>query len=146
LNGVIAEAHTAFTKKCAKLGVTNSKFKNIAEAKTALEPLGLGDIEYLQAACLPEDPASREAYYWLKNFFSLVGENAPNADFKVELPGIYTKESIHKIYHRHIINLNTGNEHDPLEIRAFETLWENLFPNVTITKYCQVLLFFSKCF
>jgi hypothetical protein len=134
----MTEAYTAFTNTYKKLGVTSAKFQSISEAKAALEPIGFADYEFYQWACVPENPASREAFMWLKKFFSLVGECAPNADFKVQIPGIYTKESVHTIYHRQVTTLYSGNEHDALEIRPFEKLWLTCFPNVTISKYCQV--------
>jgi hypothetical protein len=62
---------------------------------------------------------------------------------KIQIPGIYTKESIHKIYRHHVTTIYTGNEHEPLEIRAFQTLWQNVFPNVSISQHCHVD---GKCF
>lgn len=39
--------------------------------------------------------------------------------------------------------LYSGNEHNPLKIRQFKNLWYNIFPNVSISKFCQVS---GKCF
>ena len=47
------------------------------------------------------------------------------------------------MYRLHISNLYSANEHDPLGIRAFGQLWNNVFPNVTISQYCQVS---GKCY
>lgn len=143
ITGTVAEAHVAFSKHCIKLGATTAKYPNIAAARKALQPLGFHDEEYFQWACVPDNPASREAYLWLFKFFTLIGENTPNRKDKIQLPGIYTKESIHKIYHHHVTTIYSGNEHEPLERRAFESLWLNIFPNVTISRYCQVS---GKCF
>ena len=137
-----AEASSSFTMKCTEKGAS-AKYKTIGEARTALEPLGFQEEVFFQWACVPDNPAAREAYLWIYNFISLVGENTPNRKDKIQLPGIYTKESIHKIYQHHVITLYAGNEHDPLELRAFETLWLNIFPNVTISQYCQVS---GKCY
>ncbi|MBC7389218.1 MAG: hypothetical protein H7329_08420 [Opitutaceae bacterium] len=108
-----------------------------------LEPLGFTDHEFFQWACVPETDVSREAYLWLYHFISLVGDSAPNRNDKIQLPGIYTQKSIYEIYVHHVTTIYTSNELEPLEIRAFETLWKNVFPNVSITKYCQVS---GKCY
>ena len=100
-------------------------------------------MEYLQWACVPDTAQSREAYLWLFNFFGLVGDNAPSREDKVQIPGIYTQESVHTMYQHHVTMLYTANEHEPLAIRAFEQLWHNVFPNVTISQYCQVS---GKCY
>jgi hypothetical protein len=142
VNGMAAEARIAFAKVCTKNKV-KLKYNNVEEAAAALIPLGIEDYQQHQFACVPDNPASLEAFLWMHNFFGLVGDSAPNRENKVQLPGIYTQASIHHIYQHHVEALYTSNEHEPLKIRAFETLWANVFPNVSITKYCQVS---GKCF
>jgi len=73
--------------------------------------------EQLQLAVVPASEASIEAYCWLLHFFSIAGDYAPNRDSKVQLPGIYTKASIHNIYKVQTLKLYSSNEHEPLEIR-----------------------------
>jgi len=73
--------------------------------------------EQLQLAVVPASEASIEAYCWLLLFFSIAGDYAPNRDSKVQLPGIYTKASIHNIYKVQTLKLYSSNEHEPLEIR-----------------------------
>ena len=140
--GFAAEATAAFSRHCVQKGA-QSRYLNIEDARKALVPIGIEDEEHFQWACVPDNPASREAYMWLYNFFTLVGDHAPNRNDKIQLPGIYTQESIHAIFQHHVETIYSGNEHNPLEIRAFETLWNNIFPNVTISKYCQVS---GKCY
>jgi hypothetical protein len=110
----------------------------VKEAREALAPLGFTDYEFYQWACVAHSPETREAYLWMRDFFELVGDWAPNRDNKVQLPGMYTKESIHHIFQHHVKTIYSGNEHDPLELSQFRDLWKNVFPNVTISKYCQV--------
>lgn len=124
-------------------GANKARYTNIAEAKKELHPLGFTDVEFYQWACVPDNASSREAYLWLYKFFELVGDYAPNREDKVQIAGIYTQKSIHKMYVLHMNTLYTGNEHEPLQQRAFEELWHNVFPNVTISDYCQVS---GKCY
>jgi hypothetical protein len=139
---MIAETRVNLNNFCSQKNV-QSKYDNVGEACAALKPLGVTNYYEYQLACLPETPALLEAFLWMHSFFGLVGDSAPNRENKVQLPGIYTKASIHCIYHHHISTLYTSNEHEPLELRSFEILWKNIFPNVSITKYCQVS---GKCF
>ena len=90
-----------------------------------MEPLGFTDHQMYQWACVPETDVSREAYLWLFNFFSLVGDNSPNRNHKIQMPGIYTQKSIHDIYSHHVTTIYTSNEHEPLSLRPFEMLWKN---------------------
>jgi len=138
-----AESHASFSSKCNQLGVDNCSFKDVKEAKATLEPLGFKDHQHHQWACVPNTAAAREAYLWMYSFFGLVGDSAPNRANKIQLPGIYTKASIYQIYVNHIVTLYTANEHEVLELRCFESLWQRVFPNVTISMYCQVS---GKCF
>jgi hypothetical protein len=85
-------------------------------SKPTLEKHNLSE-EQLQLAVVPETEQSLEAYCWLLHFFSIAGDYAPNRDSKVQLPGIYTKESIHNIYKIQIKKLYSSNEHEPLQIR-----------------------------
>ena len=140
--GFAAEASAVFTKQIVSKG-GRSRYANIDEARKALEPLGFNDEEYFQWACVKDTDAAREAYMWFYKFISLVGDNAPNRKDKIQIPGIYTQESIHAIYKHHILTWYTGNEHEPLDLRSFEEMWHNIFPNVSITKYCQVS---GKCY
>jgi hypothetical protein len=142
VNGMAAETKTAFKNFCSQKNV-KLRYKNVEEARAVLKPLGIEDYMQYQFACVPDNPASLEAFLWMHKFFELVGDCAPNRENKVQLPGIYTKDSIFHIYHHHVETLFTSNEHEPLGLRAFEKLWNNVFPNVTITKYCQVS---GKCF
>ena len=66
------------------------------------------DDSMLELACIPDSPGSMQAYLWLKNFFSLLGDYAPDRDNKIELPGIYTKDSIYTIYHKHVTDPHVG--------------------------------------
>jgi hypothetical protein len=97
----------------------------------------------LQLACVPDTRQSRQAYWWLLNFFTLVGDFAPNRDQLVQLPGIYTKESIHTIFKHHIKKTYTGDEdNEPLSLSGFKDLWYRVFSKVRITRFCQVC---GKC-
>jgi hypothetical protein len=142
VNGMVAEARNSFNNLCHQKNV-QSRYNNVGEASAALEKIGIYDYHQCQLACVPDTPESLEAFLWMHSFFGLVGDSAPNRKNKVQLPGIYTKASIHHIYHHHVSTLYTSNEHEPLELRAFEMLWKNVYPNVSITKYCQVS---GKCF
>jgi hypothetical protein len=142
VNGLAAESRAAFKSFCIEKKV-KLRYNNVEEASAILKPLGIDEYQQLQFACVPDNPASLEAFLWMHSFFGLVGDSAPNRENKVQLPGIYTQDSIHHIYQHHVATLYTSNEHQPLERRAFETLWSNVFPNVSITKYCQVS---GKCF
>jgi hypothetical protein len=142
VNGMAAESKAAFANFCSLKNI-KLRYRNVEEAAAVLKPLGIHDYQQHQFACIPDSPASLEAFLWMHSFFGLVGDSAPNRENKVQLPGIYTQASIHHIYQHHVSTLFTSNEHKPLELRAFETLWKNVFPNVSITKYCQVS---GKCF
>jgi hypothetical protein len=144
LNGQHAEAKIHFAKTCSNGNISLS-FTHVDEAAKALIPMGITRFIDHQFACLPDSPASRDAFYWLTNFFNLVGDYAPNREHKLQLPGIYTQQSIHQIYQHHVNTIYTGNEFDnyTLELTQFELLWNNIFPHVSITKYCQVS---GKCF
>jgi hypothetical protein len=123
---------------------TKQHFKNIFLARKALGHLGLEESA-LHMACLPDSPAYLQAYQWLANFFALIGDYAPNRDNKVQLPGIYTKSSIYDIYRHHVTAVFTGDEHEPLSKTSFFSIWKNIFPNVSITKFCQVSGKCSTC-
>jgi hypothetical protein len=123
---------------------TKTRFRNIVHARKVLGHLDL-DESCLHLACLPDSPASLQAYKWLTQFFELVGDKAPNRDNKVQLPGIYTKSSIYDIYVHHVTTLFTGDEHEPLSKSSFLEIWKNVYPNVTLTKFCQVSGKCSTC-
>ena len=142
VSGFAAEAAVVFSKHLKDRGL-KSRYTNVAEAREALEPIGISEYQHWQLACLPDSPQARDAYLWMDHFFSLVGDIAPNRENKVQLPGLYTQASIHSIFEHHMLTLYSANEHKPLDIRGFETLWKNVFPNVTISRYCQVS---GKCF
>jgi hypothetical protein len=112
-------------------------FANILEARTALGHTDLDEFS-LHMTCLPSGPGYLQAYHWLSHFFAMVGDCAPNRDNKVQLPGIYTKSSLYTIYRNHVTSTYTGDEHEPLSKSRFKCLWKNIYPNVTITKFCQV--------
>jgi len=132
-----------FSNACREKGLENARFANVVEAGKELRKIGFNDRQFHQWACVPENDRSREAYLWMYSFFGLIGDNAPNRAEKIQLPGIYTKASIHKIYVKHVETIFTGNEHCPLELSQFKKLWATVFPNVTISQYCQVS---GKCF
>lgn len=140
--GYAAEAANVFERQSTKRGA-KARYQNVDEARKALTPLGYTDEQHFQLACIPDTAAARELYLWFYNFFGLVGDNAPNRKDKIQIPGIYTKASIHHMYLHHVRVLYSANEHEPLGIRAFEELWQNIFPNVTISQYCQVS---GKCY
>ena len=138
---IICSGHSLEAKvasgHCPKTKVM-TKFKNIYEAKKIIAKRGDGlkfSDEEIQLMCVPDNPRSLEAYQWLANFFKLVGDYAPNRHDKIQLPGMFTKESINSIYAHHISSKMTANEHNPLEVSAFCGLWKNIFPNVTISRY-----------
>ena len=141
--GYAAEASAAFAKQCKQRGASKSRYNNIEEARKALEPLGYTKYEYFQLACVPDTDAAREAYLWMCDFIGLVADSSPNRGDKSQIPGLFTYQSIHAIYKHHIITMYTSNEHEPLDQRSFEQLWHNIFPNVTISRYCQVS---GKCY
>jgi hypothetical protein len=116
---------------------TTQHYSNILEARIALRDLNLEESQ-LHMACIPNSPGQVSAYQWLAKFFSLVGDHAPNRDNKVQLPGIYTRDSIYQIYCDHMTDILPGNEHKPLAKTTFMKLWKNIFPNVTISKFCHV--------
>ena len=138
MSGFAAEASATFAKKCLNKGATKARYQNIKEAKAELFPLGFTDFEFIQWACVPDTDSSRDAFMWLTKFFEMVGDNAPNRECKVQVPGIYTLDSIFQMYELQMKSLYTGNEHEPLAQRAFEELWHNIFPHCSISKYCQV--------
>jgi len=119
-------------------------YANIVEARAALSHLDLDELS-LHLTCLPSGPGYLQAYHWMSHFFEMVGDYAPNRDNKVQLPGIYTKTSIHSIYAKHIESEFPGDEHSILSKSRFLNLWANVFPNVTVTKFCQVTGKCSAC-
>ena len=120
LSTSLAEAHTALlTRVNTHLDNQSDKYKDIKEARKRLSKYGITDEQQIQMACLRDTPAAREAYQWFYNFVSLVGDSAPNKNEKIEIPKIYTKESIHYIYKKHVENLYSGNEHAALGFGEF---------------------------
>lgn len=143
-------------------------YRNIKDARKRLKQT-MPDLNehHLKLACIPNTEASLKAFNWFEEFLTLHGDYAPNRFDKVELPGtiylyihcicinlkylfyllclgIYTKESIWGIYARHMNTLYTGPEDQKhLERTQFEEMWNNVFPNVTITKFTQVS---GKCY
>ncbi len=113
---------------------TTMHYRNIIEARKDLGRFQDISEEALHMACLPSGARYRQAYLWMSNFFSLIGDSAPNRDNKVQLPGIYTKTSIYEMYVKHISSTFTADEHKPLSKTRFVELWKNIYPNVTITR------------
>lgn len=141
--GYAAEASAALEKQCKAMGAPKSRYTNVDEARKALEPLGITEYEYYQLACVPDTAQAREAYLWMSSFIGLVADYKPNRDGKSQIPGLFTFKSMHAIYVHHTTTIYTANEHEPFHRRAFEQMWHNIFPNVTISKYCQVS---GKCY
>lgn len=82
----VAEAKVALEAACSKNKV-NGRYHNIEEARKAFAGFDFPE-EWLHYSCLPSNsPASNEAYSWLKTFFLLVGDNAPNRNDKIQIPG-----------------------------------------------------------
>ena len=93
--------------------------------------------EQLQLLCVGSSPLSREAYYFMKSFFPLVCDKAPNRENLCQIPGIYTKDSIYQVFVKHA-KFDTAREAEPMSQQSFEKLWLRVFPRVKISKYCQV--------
>ena len=90
---------TSLSKSKKVKDLTKKHYRNILEARAALGASGL-DEQSLHLTCLPSGPRYLQAYHWMSNFFSSMGDYAPNRDNKVQIPGIYTKSSIYKIYEK----------------------------------------------
>jgi hypothetical protein len=121
--------------------LSTKHYANIHEARAALYHLKLSE-EQLQLACVPESEKYRQVFWWMSDFFQLIGDRAPNRDNLIQLPGIYTKKSIYTIYKDHVETTYTADEHTVLSFSGFKTLWLDIFPNVKITKFIQVT---GKC-
>ena len=81
----VAESKIALEKACRSKTIA-ARYSNIAEARKAFEGFDFPE-EWLHYACIPDSPASFEAYCWLFKFFTLVGDNAPNRNDKIQIPG-----------------------------------------------------------
>jgi hypothetical protein len=121
--------------------IKTQRYKTIYEARESLGHLNLSDT-MLQLSCIPNSESCRQAFYWLQRFFALVGDCAPNRENLVQLPGIYTKTSIYNIFKHHVETLLSGDEHTIISISQFLQIWKNVFPNVKLTRFCQVT---GKC-
>ena len=136
-----AEQHAALAANRKYSSKYKARYSNIKEAREALKEYiedGTIDENSVRLTCLPDSEAERQAYLWLLSFIELVGDCSPTRFQKIQIPGIYTKESIHAIYKHNIEVCFTADEFDILELSSFKTLWGSIFPNVTITRYCHV--------
>lgn len=136
-NAVGSTLHSSLTTVRMHGDSTKNYYRNIKEARKALGDFDLTEQE-IQLACLPSNTADRQAYQWLATFFELVGDRAPNRDNKVQIPGIYSKTGIYVMFHHCVAQNYTGDEHEVLSISRFLAIWKNIFPNVTVTKFCVV--------
>lgn len=136
-NSVSANMRTSLAPVRLFVNGTNGRYRNILEARKALDRYGLTETE-LHLCCLPNRPADHQAYLWLAKFFALIGDHAPNRDNKVQIPGIYTKSSIYSMYRHNVTEIYRGDEHEVLSKSSFMSIWKNIFPNVTVTKFCLV--------
>lgn len=66
--------------------LTDKTFTHVNQARKAFAKYDLSPIE-IQAICVPDGAGSLEAYGWLLEFFSLVGDSSPNRYEKVQIPG-----------------------------------------------------------
>ena len=73
--GYAVEAAIAFNSTCADKGV-QSRYNNIVEQREALGHLECSTEVHYQLAFVPETTAPRQAYLWLYNVFSLIGDHA----------------------------------------------------------------------
>lgn len=144
VNAVGANLQTSLSTTQKVHDVTSWHYRNILEARKALGDYGLSEID-LHMSCLPKSPAYTQAYHWLANFIALLGDQAPNRDNKVQLPGIYTMTGIYTMYRHHVKLKYTGDENNILSPPRFMDTWRNIFPNVTLTKFCHVSGKCSAC-
>ena len=97
------------------------------------------DEDDLRYMCIPNTQKSRECFLFLDRFFNLNCDRPPNNyDGTCELPAsTYQKSEIYKVYlfdcKRH-----HGEDFEPVSLSTFESMWLNLFPNVSIVKYVAV--------
>lgn len=138
----VKDSFVRLRKSCKSKDIKSYSYDNINAAREAYKDLNLTEVD-LQMMVVPNSEAAEDAYMWLSSFIELVGDSAPNRNAKIQIPGIYTKQSIHDIFTNHMRNVYSSNEYDPLELSAFKNLWKNVFPNVTISKFCQVS---GKCY
>lgn len=140
-NAVQSNLHSSITNIRRYKDPTTNHYRNILEARKALGDLDLSETD-IHLSCLPKGTRFLQAYYWLSNFFDLVGDRPPNRDNKVQLPGIYEKVNVYTMYRHHLIEKYNGDEHNVLSKSSFLRIWKNIYPNVTITKFCVVT---GKC-
>ena len=136
---------TSLTKKRKFKDATKMHYSNILEARKAHGNDDGWTETDLHMSCLPDSASYRQAYHWLANFIAMVGDQAPNRDNKVQLPGLYTKSSIYTMYRHHVSEQFPGDEHEILSKSSFLSIWKNIFPMVTLTKYCHVSGKCSAC-
>ena len=113
VNGVGANLQTSLSTTQKVHDVTSLHYRNILEARKALGDYGFSELD-LHMSCLAKSPAYTQAYYWLANFIALLGDQAPNRDNKVQLPGMYTMTSIYTMYRHHVKLKYTGDENNIL--------------------------------
>lgn len=116
-------------------------YKNIYEARGELKDFNLTE-EQLHLACIPSTPKARQAYHWMTEFFVMTGDVAPNRENLVQLPGFYTKTAIYDVFKRFVTTMYTGDENNVASKSTFKKIWKNVYPQVRITRFCQVC---GKC-
>ena len=102
--------------------------KDYHSAMNKLQLVTDNPSKYLAGMILPNTDASKEAYYWFKEYFEICGDHMPNSNEihlesqdKIEIYEVYKRECLHKFHYTH-----------------WDWLWTNLYPHVKIRVYKQV--------
>jgi hypothetical protein len=96
--------------------------------------------DMLASACLPDTPAAKDCYAWLKAYIQLVGDPQPNRKGEIHLDDAASKKDIHNEYTA--VKSEEMSTFTPLKYNAFLEIWDNCFPHVKIRKHKAVE---SKC-
>ena len=86
---------------------------------------------------IPNSPESFTCYAWMHAHFEMIGDNIPNSDCEIHLEPISIKE----VWQEYADEMKGYNE-EPLEVKAFGSMWVNCFPFVKIREYKAVT---GKC-
>lgn len=125
--------------------VDGAEFDNLLEAQAFYKKNGNPmkfTREDMQLMCLPRTAGFRQCFRWLRSFFDKNVEYAPNDPELHQLPAIYTRTSLYRIFVRHVIETETADEHDVISEKSFMDVWRRCFPHVKITKFVAVC---GKC-
>ena len=82
------------------------------------------------AARLPQTEKSMLCSSWMSYYFSLVGDQVPNADHEIHLEPIPKKE----VYKEYLHDMQLREE-EYLSENSFVKLWKDVFPYVKVRKY-----------